>query len=631
MDHLRKNSLTSVTDTKPSSPFQEITTSLEPSLSPKMMPPLASSLKKNYPFSHSNSMEFSKVTHEGILASTKKNQSVPSSPTIFRSSVSPTHSVTQLPLKSFSMDNHHDLGDTVQWNGDHSKKKGWSWVTCFCIVGFDLEVGPVLERVYPPINFSDEAKNVIRFTSFPDSNSNIMEEICFSFRFEDSTLSSSQAEATPTKKKKPSPLYFAYVFFRQKPDPSIRRGYFQKSVVLISHFAAHDLFMDVIRTLGPLILENEQVALESATEQIQQWPPPEKGQQQLPLLGTIVTCELLCHWKDTFPTQILTKPQNVPVLYPIFQLIIPKLWTLWEIMIVGDPIAIIAKCPSKCTEAVLGLLSLILPLSSALDYRTYITIQDPTSRTLFKNVHAPPKAIVAISNPYFFSTLRHWPHVLQLASSSKLSHVAPALKVEYRHGLTTKHRRIISRDKSVLDAVAKGICQGSTQLINQHLQKHFFELTERFLAPIQCFIDTLWPTSLTLLSPFPIFPQPFQRDLCLQFIKDRPVSIPIKSILSDWVQLYRSFLHSSTFSRWLEYTMITRARSWHQRYISIVCATDLKQWSVTQDRPSVHLILTRIVTIKDIPDPRTVLNEVEYKQLSHQESVLHSILDPTKA
>jgi len=45
------------------------------------------------------------------------------------------------------------------------------------------------------------------------------------------------------------PYLFGYAFFRQRKDASISRGYFQKSVVLVSHLPFVELFEQGTQTL----------------------------------------------------------------------------------------------------------------------------------------------------------------------------------------------------------------------------------------------------------------------------------------------------------------------------------------------------------------------------------------------
>lgn len=49
-------------------------------------------------------------------------------------------------------------------------------------------------------------------------------------------------------------------------------------------------------------------------------------------------------------------------LYTVFSGILDKLWVLWELVLLGEPIVIMANSPDICSSAVLNLISLIRPV-----------------------------------------------------------------------------------------------------------------------------------------------------------------------------------------------------------------------------------------------------------------------------
>lgn len=86
---------------------------------------------------------------------------------------------------------------------------------------------------------------------------------------------------------------YGYVFFRQKRDASIRRGYFQKSVVILSHLPYVSLFSKVVAQLGPLFFEHGTPMLEAFCQDVTNWPSPEAGATlSLPVLGQVLTAAL---------------------------------------------------------------------------------------------------------------------------------------------------------------------------------------------------------------------------------------------------------------------------------------------------------------------------------------------------
>jgi hypothetical protein len=48
---------------------------------------------------------------------------------------------------------------------------------------------------------------------------------------------------------------YGYVFFRQKSDSGIRRGFFQKSLVILSPHPWKGLFLNIVRLLGSKIMD----------------------------------------------------------------------------------------------------------------------------------------------------------------------------------------------------------------------------------------------------------------------------------------------------------------------------------------------------------------------------------------
>ena len=123
-----------------------------------------------------------------------------------------------------------------------------SWIYCICLVDFDLTEGQITKFSYPFDILSEEEKTNIANLSFPDSNSNtscnnnkeINAKFCFRFRARLPTKSfiiksmSLKTKISYHHRHKSHPYLFGYVFFKQKPDKSIHRGYFQKAIVIIT-------------------------------------------------------------------------------------------------------------------------------------------------------------------------------------------------------------------------------------------------------------------------------------------------------------------------------------------------------------------------------------------------------------
>jgi hypothetical protein len=120
------------------------------------------------------------------------------------------------------------LGSAVQPERNALKKvelPSSAWLSCICVVHFDFEYGQVLEYAVPSLSLTEDERRNICFLAFPDSNSLVSEDTIFSFRIRTGSNSSS-----PT-------FQYGYVFFRQKRDEKLARGFLQWIVAEIGSAA----------------------------------------------------------------------------------------------------------------------------------------------------------------------------------------------------------------------------------------------------------------------------------------------------------------------------------------------------------------------------------------------------------
>ncbi|KAF8951647.1 hypothetical protein BGZ52_010484 [Haplosporangium bisporale] len=246
------------------------------------------------------------------------------------------------------------------------------------------------------------------FSSFPDSNTFDVGDTVFNFRIRSTTAG--RAATGPTTD---AGFLYGYVFFRQKQDPSIRRGYFQKSVVLLSQHPFIGLFSKLVSVLGPAYFEVGKPMLETAFHNIASWRPPvTEGMMELPFMGTLYQVQIAKPHQpqllETAPFDIATfQPDthilsSVPMnggLYKHFQDLVPDLWLCWELMTLAEPLMLIGTSPEVCSESVASLVDLINPHFSTLTERFLV----PLNR--------------------YFATLV--PNDISLSSTSQFPHIAP--------------------------------------------------------------------------------------------------------------------------------------------------------------------------------------------------------------
>ncbi|KAG0053301.1 Protein dennd6a [Gryganskiella cystojenkinii] len=488
------------------------------------------------------------------------------------------------------------------------------WMVCFSI-----------ESVYPPSDFTPEERKNICFSSFPDSNTFDVGDTVFNFRIRSTTAG--RAATGPTTD---AGFLYGYVFFRQKQDPSIRRGYFQKSVVLLSQHPFIGLFSKLVSALGPAYFEVGKPMLETAFHDMARWRPPVTDtMMELPFMGTLYQVQIAKPHRpqllETTPFEIATfHPDthilsSVPMnggLYKHFQDLVPDLWLCWELMTLAEPIMLIGTSPEVCSESVASLVDLINPIPYCGDYRPYFTIQDTDFKS-FCNKSSPPSSIVlGVTNPFFIKTLEHWPHIIKIGKpmnrrpNSKLTdgksvnginggnrhgtHKPSSL--DFVQGLVSKRKGAIQKDTNILCMLAEATANRSSPgyLLDNILRKHFATLTERFLVPLNRYFATLVPNDISLssTSQFPHI-APFKQQTFLKFLSKNPPAISFKTSAfksnSDACQsFYKDFLKCGNFATWLRLRTIAAQNELRRRYLEILSLGDITGW--VKGRNEVELV-----------------------------------------
>ncbi|KAF8938221.1 Protein dennd6a [Dissophora ornata] len=480
-----------------------------------------------------------------------------------------------------------------------------------------------IESVYPPSEFTPEESKNICFSSFPDSNTFDVGDTVFNFRIRSTTAG--RAATGPTTD---AGFLYGYVFFRQKQDPSIRRGYFQKSVVLLSQHPFIGLFSKLVSVLGPAYFEVGKPMLEAAFHNIATWRTPTTDSlMELPFMGTVYQVQLAKPHQpqllETAPFEIATfQPDthilsSVPMnggLYKHFQDLIPDLWLCWELMTLAEPIMLIGTSPEVCSESVASLVDLINPIPYCGDYRPYFTIQDTDFKS-FCNKSLPPSSIVlGVTNPFFVKTLEHWPHIVKIGKpmnrrpNNKLMNDGSVGKtvgsprlgkpssLEFVQGVVSKRKGVIAKDTNLLRMLAEATANRSSPeyLLDNILRNHFATLTEKFLVPLNRYFATLVPNDISLssTSQFPHI-APFKQQTFLKFLSKNPPAIAFKTSAfksnSEACQsFYKDFLKCGNFATWLRLRTIAAQNELRKRYLEILSLGDVVGW--VRGRNEVELV-----------------------------------------
>jgi len=121
----------------------------------------------------------------------------------------------------------------------------------------------------------------------------------------------------------------------------------------------------------------------------------------------------------------------------IFEASFSHLWSIWECLVLCEPIIIFGQSPAWTSNVIWWLRDVVRPVRDFLfklvvptvpkslheipwagDFRPYFTIHDKEYAALV-NERAPKAGLLlGVTNPFFEKTCSHWPHVLALGGKS---------------------------------------------------------------------------------------------------------------------------------------------------------------------------------------------------------------------
>ncbi|XP_075409557.1 protein DENND6B isoform X2 [Tenrec ecaudatus] len=442
-----------------------------------------------------------------------------------------------------------------------------AWLECVCVVTFDLELGQALELVYPSdFRLTDKEKSSICYLSFPDSHSGCLGDTQFSFRIRQSGAPRSpwHSENSPYNSRAPvwlqreSAHYFGYVYFRQVKDSSVQRGYFQKSLVLVSRLPFVRLFQALLRLVAPEFFDKLTPCLEAVCNEIDQWPAPWPGRTlNLPVMGVVLQVHIpirvdqpeasplrQCSHENLLPAPVILASIHELDLFRCLQPLLTLMQTLWELMLLGEPLVILAPSPALSSEMVLALTSCLRPLKFCCDYRPYFTIHD-----------------------------RDLPKQVKLKKPSRLK------TLDTKPGLYTAYRAHLHRDKVLLKRLLKGMQkQRPLDVQSALLRRHLLELTQSFIFPLEHYMTSLMPLQRSI-TPWKMPPKirPFRQD---DFLRSLERGGPQLTCLlqGDWLGLYRRFFKSPHFDGWYRQRHKEMARKLEALHLEAICEADIQAW-----------------------------------------------------
>uniref|UniRef100_A0A672QXP1 Protein DENND6B-like n=1 Tax=Sinocyclocheilus grahami TaxID=75366 RepID=A0A672QXP1_SINGR len=497
-----------------------------------------------------------------------------------------------------------------------------AWLECVCVVTFDLELGQAIELVYPhDVKLTEKEKTSICYLSFPDSYSGCLGDTQFSFRLRQSVGRSSSwfgqedvynKDAPVTLQKEHAHLH-GYVYFRQVKDASVKRGYFQKSLVVVSRLPFVNLFHSLLKVIAPEYFEKQEPCLETVCNEIEQWPAPVPGQTlNLPVMGVVMQVRrfwmvklfskpFLNPFSLSNADNLLPAPTVLPSvheldLFKCFQSVLIHVQMLWELMLLGEPVVVMAPSPTVSSETVLTLVSTIAPLHYCGDYRPYFTIHDSEFKEYTTRTQAPPNVILGVTNPFFIKTFQCWPHIIRLGDLKmsgdlpkqvKVKKLAKLKTLDTKTGIYTAYKTFLHKDKALIKQLLKGIQKKRpSEVQSTILRRHLLEQTQSFILPLERYLESLMPPQRSM-SPWKTPPQirSFSQD---EFMKTLEQAGPQLNLKGDWTGLYRRFFRSPNFDGWYRFRHREMTQKVECLHLEAICAADLLTW--TKDKSEVEIV-----------------------------------------
>ncbi|KAK4522337.1 hypothetical protein GAYE_HPESCF16G0217 [Galdieria yellowstonensis] len=408
----------------------------------------------------------------------------------------------------------------------------------FCSQGDDVESFQASEL------FSTAAKDFIAFHAMPDSTSfsseiSKLEDSLFFFHVPCTLLYETELASKFWKNNGPCTSKFCYEtvepvahsLFRVSVSKSAPRGYNQSAVVAV---CTTSMSISFVRTLlyivadklfqnGTLCRNQVEQELRSMRFQWLQIITEEKDAQSiskrtlkfldshLVVTGDYISCPCgstrrwcihtvnvsqgeLSSYESMktrdFPITSLVKPNcTVPFfhefdLYLCFSENLSYLWTLWELMMLGEPVLVVSSTPARACSAVGCLLSLLVPLLPvSLNWQSYFVIQDLEENRPANSNNNNNYYLFGITNAFLCRQWKQAKHILFIGQPvDRHSEMYPALY------LKTKYSRKFRENKRFLKAL-KNCSQGLAACVV--LREYFREMTLTVLRLFHSFFVPL--------------------------------------------------------------------------------------------------------------------------------------------
>ncbi|RHY17596.1 hypothetical protein DYB25_009310 [Aphanomyces astaci] len=432
----------------------------------------------------------------------------------------------------------------------------WGVVAIASVV-FDIDVGQTMEMVYPEsVALSAEAKQSIAYLALPHSNKHVEGDTQFSFRCRRQDASSDAASSSSASAKPPllpsSSFYYGFVLFRQRKDTSRSRGYFQKSLVVITHLPFVGLYDRVLRIVGPLFFQVGNPLLQALYENIGQWPAPvADSTMALQVAGTFVTFVV---------PKIITHEDAA---------LFTRRWSIQDESFEVEAVDVIEEATAADDDDD-GSRTIVRNGKFCMVHGSNpTTSQDVVPLTFADLLNANELGIVGLFSTFEGVEVCLW-DLWQLAITGESVLIAsPNARVCSQAVLAfTRTTRLVVPDNAILRQLVEAASdQGDTSpgeefphvsINNALLRKHFKHVTELFLKPFEEYFG-MWSNHLNVATtPYmdiASFMKPFHAKEFLTALGKRSLKLPfaLRTTKPKVKVLYARFIASPHFQPWFNY------------------------------------------------------------------------------
>uniref|UniRef100_A0A2K5I9J0 UDENN domain-containing protein n=1 Tax=Colobus angolensis palliatus TaxID=336983 RepID=A0A2K5I9J0_COLAP len=218
---------------------------------------------------------------------------------------------------------------------------------------------------------------------------------------------------------------------------------------------------------------------------------------------------------------------------------------LWELVLLGEPLVVMAPSPSESSETVLALVN-----------SNFIICM---IRIIIKIFMLLPAG--------------------EIPKQVKVKKLKNLKTLDSKPGVYTSYKPYLNRDEEIIKQLQKGVQQKRpSEAQSVILRRYFLELTQSFIIPLERYVASLMPLQKSI-SPWKSPPQ-LRQFLPEEFMKTLEKTGPqlTSRIKGDWIGLYRHFLKSPNFDGWFKTRRKEMTQKLEALHLEALCEEDLLLW-----------------------------------------------------